>query len=101
VVVTAGPWVRRLLAPAGIELPVVETRETVAYFRLDGPVPSVVAELVARGHGFYSLHDDRRRAGHRRPPRPDRGRLRLLGPRLQVAPVVGERLAALAVEALA
>jgi sarcosine oxidase len=57
VVVTAGPWARRLLAGAGIELPVVETRETVAYFHLDGPVPSVVAEVVTRGHGFYSLFD--------------------------------------------
>ncbi|HEY7396728.1 MAG TPA: FAD-dependent oxidoreductase [Gaiellaceae bacterium] len=57
VVVAAGPWARRLLEPAGIELPVVETRETVAYFRLDGPVPSVVAEVVTRGHGFYSLYD--------------------------------------------
>ena len=57
VVVTAGPWARRLLEPAGIELPVVETRETVAYFRLEGPVPSVVAEVVTRGHGFYSLYD--------------------------------------------
>ena len=57
VVVAAGPWARRLLAPAGIDLPVVETRETVVYFRLDGPVPSVVAEVVTRGHGFYSLFD--------------------------------------------
>jgi sarcosine oxidase len=57
VVVTAGPWARRLLAEAGIELPVVETRETVAYFHLEGPVPSVVAEVVTRGHGFYSLFD--------------------------------------------
>ena len=57
VVVTAGPWARRLLEPAGIELPVVETRETVAYFHLRGPVPSVVAEVVTRGHGFYSLLD--------------------------------------------
>ena len=57
VVVAAGPWARRLLEPAGIDLPVVETRETVAYFRLDGPVPSVVAEVVTRGHGFYSLSD--------------------------------------------
>ena len=40
VVVTAGPWARRLLAGAGIDLPVVETRETVAYFRLEGEVPS-------------------------------------------------------------
>jgi len=57
VVVTAGPWARRLLAPDAIDLPVVETRETVAYFRLDGPVPSVVAEVVTRGHGFYALSD--------------------------------------------
>jgi sarcosine oxidase len=57
VVVTAGPWARKLLAPAGIDLPVVETRETVAFFRLDGTVPSVVAEVVTRGHGFYSLFD--------------------------------------------
>jgi glycine/D-amino acid oxidase-like deaminating enzyme len=57
VVVTAGPWARRLLAPAGIDLPVIETRETVAYFRLRRPSPSVVAEVVTRGHGFYSLSD--------------------------------------------
>jgi sarcosine oxidase len=57
VVVSAGPWARKLLARAGIELPVVETRETVAYFRLEGPVPAVVAEVVTRGHGFYSLYD--------------------------------------------
>jgi sarcosine oxidase len=57
VVVAAGPWARRLLAPAGIDLPVVETRETVAYFRFDGSVPSVVAEVVTRGHGFYALGD--------------------------------------------
>jgi sarcosine oxidase len=57
VVVAAGPWARTLLARGGIELPVVETRETVAYFHLDGPVTSVVAEVVTRGHGFYSLYD--------------------------------------------
>jgi sarcosine oxidase len=32
-VITAGGWVNGLLAPAGIELPVRVTRETVAYFR--------------------------------------------------------------------
>ena len=56
-VVCAGPWARRLLEPAGIDLPVVETRETVAYFELEGETPSVVAEVVTKGHGFYSLHD--------------------------------------------
>ena len=29
----------------------------VAYFELEGETPSVVAEVVTRGHGFYSLHD--------------------------------------------
>ena len=57
VVVTAGPWARGLLADVGIELPVVETRETVAFFSYDGEVPSVVAEIVIRGHGFYALAD--------------------------------------------
>jgi sarcosine oxidase len=57
VVVCAGPWARGLLGAQGIDLPVVETRETIAYFELDGQIPSVVAEVVLRGHGFYSLHD--------------------------------------------
>jgi len=57
VVVCAGPWSRGLLAPLGIDLPVVETLETVAYFRLEGEIPSVVAEVVTKGHGFYSLAD--------------------------------------------
>jgi sarcosine oxidase len=60
VVVTAGAWARPLLASAGIDLPVVVTRETVAYFRLesDRPVPSL-ADLKrgARGHATYGLHD--------------------------------------------
>lgn len=57
VVVTAGPWARGLLGRAGIDLPVVETCETVAYFRLEGDVPSVFAEVQTRGHSFYSLAD--------------------------------------------
>jgi sarcosine oxidase len=31
-VVTAGPWVKRLAATAGIELPVIPSRETVSFF---------------------------------------------------------------------
>jgi sarcosine oxidase len=60
VVVTAGSWARPLLAREGIELPVVVTRETVGYFRLESerPVPSVVdLKPGARGHGTYALHD--------------------------------------------
>jgi sarcosine oxidase len=58
VVVTAGAWAKTLLAPAGIELPVVPTRETVAYFRLAGDrQPPAVAELTKTGHGFYALPD--------------------------------------------
>jgi len=60
VVVTAGAWARPLLAAAGIDLPVVVTRETVAYFRLESgrPAPSL-ADLKpgARGHATYGLHD--------------------------------------------
>jgi sarcosine oxidase len=43
-VVAAGAWAKPLLASAGIDLPVVVTRETVAYFRLadERAVPSVI-----------------------------------------------------------
>jgi sarcosine oxidase len=57
VVVAAGPWARKLLAPAGIDLPVVESRETVVYFRLQGKPMPPIAEIVYRGHGFYALGD--------------------------------------------
>jgi monomeric sarcosine oxidase len=55
VVVTAGPWVRRLVP----DLPVRTTRETVVYFRRGGdPLPSVVQlDPVTHGHALYSLHD--------------------------------------------
>ena len=57
VVVTAGPWARELLAGV-VALPVVPTRETVAYFRLesDKPIPSVVDfEPDSNLHGTYAL----------------------------------------------
>jgi sarcosine oxidase len=57
VVVTAGPWAKRLLAGI-VELPVVPTRETVAYFRLETekPVPSVVDfKPESTLHGTYAL----------------------------------------------
>lgn len=60
VVVTAGSWARGLLAREGIDLPVVVTRETVGYFRLESehPIPSIVdLKPGARGHGTYALHD--------------------------------------------
>ncbi len=59
VVVTAGPWAGRLLEPEGIDLPVKITRETVAYFKLDGPpLPSVVQlDPETRDHAMYSLRD--------------------------------------------
>lgn len=55
VVLTAGPWVLRFFP----DLPVVTTRETVAYFRRAGaPLPSVVQlDPITRGHAMYSLHD--------------------------------------------
>jgi sarcosine oxidase len=57
VVVTAGPWAKELLAGI-VDLPVVPTRETVAYFRLDTekPVPSVVDFKPGSNlHGTYAL----------------------------------------------
>lgn len=43
VIVTAGAWAARLLADAGIEIPLRPTRETVAYFDIPNePVPALV-----------------------------------------------------------
>jgi sarcosine oxidase len=55
VVVTAGSWVRRLVP----DVPVIVTRETVAYFKREGPPPPSIVDLNAEtgGHGMYSLHD--------------------------------------------
>ena len=41
------------------DLPVTVTRETVAYFRREGPPPPSIVDLNAEtgGHGMYSLHD--------------------------------------------
>jgi len=53
VVVTAGAWARELVAPLGIELEVVATRETVSYFSLEQaePMPSVIDAVERRGPG--------------------------------------------------
>lgn len=55
-VVAAGAWASGLLAGAAIELPVVPTRETVAYFRLSEPlaIPPVIDDAVpdAEEHGL-------------------------------------------------
>jgi sarcosine oxidase len=55
VVVTAGSWVRDFVPDA----PVSVTRETVTYFRHEGPpLPSVVeVSSETRGHLLYALHD--------------------------------------------
>lgn len=55
VVVTAGSWIRDLVP----DVPVTVTRETVAYFRREGPPPPSIVDLNAAtgGHGMYSLHD--------------------------------------------
>jgi sarcosine oxidase len=55
VVVTSGAWVRELV----LDVPVEVTRETVAYFRHDGPAAPAIVELdeITRGHGMYSLYD--------------------------------------------
>ncbi|MGH2734546.1 MAG: FAD-dependent oxidoreductase [Actinomycetota bacterium] len=43
-VVTAGAWAKSLLGGAGVELDVTPTRETVTYFRVDGPTPPTLVE---------------------------------------------------------
>jgi sarcosine oxidase len=55
VVVTAGSWIRDLVP----DLPVRVTRETLAYFRREGPPPPSIVDLNAEtgGHGMYSLYD--------------------------------------------
>jgi sarcosine oxidase len=55
VVVTAGSWIRELVP----DVPVRVTRETVAYFKREGPPPPSIVDLDAEtgGHGMYSLHD--------------------------------------------
>jgi sarcosine oxidase len=54
VVVTAGSWIGRFFP----DLPVKVTRETVAYFRVDGPPrPSIVELDAERAHAMFSLHD--------------------------------------------
>jgi sarcosine oxidase len=54
VVVTAGPWITRLVPDA----PVRVTRETVAYFtRAGAPMPSVGELDETRRHAMYALHD--------------------------------------------
>jgi len=56
VVVAAGPWARKLLARAGVELAVTETRETIAYFRHEPGIAAVV-DRDATGHLRYALRD--------------------------------------------
>ena len=55
VVVTAGSWIRDLVP----DLPVTVTRETLAYFKREGPPPPSIVDLNPEtgGHGMYSLHD--------------------------------------------
>jgi sarcosine oxidase len=56
VVVTSGGWVRDLLTPAGIVVPVTPTRETIAYFALDEalPVPAIVEWNRPAGYALRS-----------------------------------------------
>jgi sarcosine oxidase len=55
-VVTAGGWARELVQPAGIDLPVRPTRETVAYFHFDEDllVPSLVEWNRPAGYALRS-----------------------------------------------
>lgn len=54
VVVTAGAWAPQLLAPLGIELSVIPTRETVAYFDVPGAerLPSLIDATTPSPVGY-------------------------------------------------
>src|SRR3954468_6989185 len=54
IVVAAGSWAPRLLAAEGIELPVRTTRETLVYFRLARPVPSILE--IGRGDRMFHMY---------------------------------------------
>ncbi|HEX2240647.1 MAG TPA: FAD-dependent oxidoreductase [Actinomycetota bacterium] len=55
VVITAGAWAKQLLAPLGIDLEVRPTRETVAYFAMEGPFPPTLVEWgEPSGYGLGS-----------------------------------------------
>jgi sarcosine oxidase len=54
VVLTVGGWIAKLVP----DVPVRVTRETIAYFRHDGPpLPSVVELNEQSRHAMYALHD--------------------------------------------
>jgi sarcosine oxidase len=53
-VVAAGAWAPELLEPVRIQLPVTVTRETVAYFRCDVPLP-ILIESTSAVHEGYAL----------------------------------------------
>ena len=75
VVVTAGAWARPLLSTAGVDVPVVPTRETVAYFAMDEAWPSILMQWEAAP--YYALPDPGRgikAAQHHAGPVTDPGR---------------------------
>ena len=65
VVVTAGPWARRLLIGAGIDVPLEPSLEQVTYFALDdpSPLPTVIDWDVTPPRTPYTVPDPTR-AGH-------------------------------------
>ena len=57
VVVTAGAWAGRLLADAGLDLPLVPTLEQVSYYRLEVPssLPTVIDYTVDEAIDHYAV----------------------------------------------
>jgi sarcosine oxidase len=60
VVAAAGPWNRRLLAAAGIELPVTVSRQAVAYLALADPANAPAGLIDFDGDEPYALWDPAR-----------------------------------------
>ena len=57
VIVTAGPWTKKLLEPLGIELPLTVTSQSVAYFDLGAVSSGTPAVMEFDGDEPYALVD--------------------------------------------
>jgi sarcosine oxidase len=72
-VVTAGSWARGLLAGAGIDLPLITSRETVAFFHLpeDPPLPVLVEWSTPPTYALLSPGQGVKLGWHRSGPEAD------------------------------
>jgi glycine/D-amino acid oxidase-like deaminating enzyme len=70
-IVTAGAWVKGLVEPLGLEVPVKPTRETVAYFELEGIPPTLVEWGDPAIYGLSTLNGSLKVGEHIAGPQAD------------------------------